>query len=130
MIKTKSVYHDKIEDSDGVRILVMRRWCRPLSKEKAKIDEWLKELGPSPELLADWNRKTIGWPEYKKRYLKEIEAQVKLIKNLTERAKKETITAENLPEQDHIFSYDELQKVKIPEEKINKIYNIRYTPVQ
>jgi len=92
MIKTKSVYKDKIESTDGVRILVMRRWCRPLSREKAKIDEWLKELGPSPELLTDWNKKVIGWPEYEKRYLKEMEAQTNLIRNLSERAKEETIT--------------------------------------
>lgn len=92
MIKTKSVYYDKAEESDGVRILVMRRWCRPLSKEKAKIDEWLKELGPSSELLDDWNINRIGWLEYEKRYLKEMETQVKLIKNLAERSKTETIT--------------------------------------
>lgn len=44
MIKTKSVYKDKIEASDGTRILVMRRWRRPLSKKEAKINEWLKQL--------------------------------------------------------------------------------------
>lgn len=39
MIKTKSVYCDKkIEKEDGTKILVMRYWCRPLNKEKAKID--------------------------------------------------------------------------------------------
>ena len=92
MIRTKSVYKDKIEDSDGIRILVMRRWCRPLSKRKTKIDEWLKQLGPSEELLDDWNKKRIKWPEYEKRYFKEMEAQEDFIRTLAERAKKETIT--------------------------------------
>ena len=92
MIKTKSVYYDKAEESDGVRILVMRRWCRPLSKKKAKIDEWLQELGPSKELLEQWNKNLISWDEYKIRYLKEMKAQTGLIENLAKRAKKETIT--------------------------------------
>jgi len=92
MIKTKSVYKDRIEDSDGIRILVMRGWCRPLSKEKAKIGEWLKELGPSEELLDGWNKKRIKWPEYEKRYFKEMESQKESIRILAERAKKETIT--------------------------------------
>lgn len=92
MIKTKSVYKDKIEDSDGLRILVMRRWCRPLSKKKAKIDEWLKQLGPSEELLGDWNKNRIGWTEYEKRYFKEMESQREVIKTLAEKAKKGTVT--------------------------------------
>ena len=92
MIKTKSVYYDKIEDNDGVRILVMRRWCRPLSKEKAKIDEWLKELGPSDALLDDWNKGLISWEEYEKRYIQEMSDQAKAIKLLAERARTETIT--------------------------------------
>lgn len=92
MIKTKSVYYDKSEDSDGVRILVMRRWCRPLSKQKAKIDEWLPELGPSKELLEKWNKNLINWDEYEIRYLKEMETQNRPIENLAQRVKKETIT--------------------------------------
>jgi uncharacterized protein YeaO (DUF488 family) len=70
----------------------MRRWCRPLSKQKAKIDEWLPELGPSKELLDKWNKNLISWRGYEKRYLKEIEARTGLIENLAQRTKKETIT--------------------------------------
>ncbi len=92
MIKTKSVYYDKVEEEDGVRILIMRHWCRPLSKEKAKIDEWLRELAPSRQLLEDWNNHRIHWPEYKRRYLEEMKGQKENIRKLTKRAKTETIT--------------------------------------
>jgi uncharacterized protein YeaO (DUF488 family) len=57
MIKTKSVYYDKIEPDDGRRILVMRRWPRGIGWEKNRIDLWIKEVGPSNELLDDWNNK-------------------------------------------------------------------------
>jgi uncharacterized protein YeaO (DUF488 family) len=92
MIKSKSVYYDKTEESDGIRILVMRRWCRPLSKKKAKINEWLPELGPSKRLLDEWNKNLINWDEYEIRYLKEMEVRTGLIDNLAQRAKTETIT--------------------------------------
>ncbi len=92
MLKTKSVYYDKVEEEDGIRILVMRHWCRPLSKEKAAIAEWKRELAPSKELLADWNNNRIDWATYEKRYLKEMEKQTESIKKLAERAKTETIT--------------------------------------
>jgi uncharacterized protein YeaO (DUF488 family) len=91
MLKTKSVY-DKPGEEDGIRILVMRLWCRPLSKEKAKIVEWKRELAPSKELLDDWNNNRIDWAMYEKRYLKEMENQSESIKKLAERAKKETVT--------------------------------------
>lgn len=92
MIKTKSVYYDKPEKDDGIRILVMRRWCRPLSKEKAKINEWMKELGPSEKLLSDWNNHLIDWAEYEKRYLEEMKKQKENIRKLAEIARKKTIT--------------------------------------
>jgi len=92
MLKTKSVYYDKVEEEDGIRILVMRHWCRPLSKEKAAIAEWKRELAPSKELLADWNNNRIDWATYEKRYLKEMEKQAESIKKLAERAKTGIIT--------------------------------------
>ena len=92
MIKTKSVYYDKPEKSDGTRILIMRLWPRPFSKEKAKIDEWHRELAPSRELLSDYNKHKIGWPEYEKTYLAEMKSQTASIRTLAERARRETMT--------------------------------------
>ena len=92
MIKTKSVYTDKPEAEDGIRILVMRYWCRPLTKEKAKIDEWRKELAPSKELLSDWNNGKITWQEYEQRYCQEIDTQKESIRQIALSAKTETLT--------------------------------------
>ena len=49
MIKLKRAYETASPD-DGLRILVERLWPRGVSKQKAKIDLWLKDLAPSTEL--------------------------------------------------------------------------------
>ena len=72
--------------------MVMRYWCRPLSKDKAKIDEWHKELAPSKELLSDWNNGKIDWQEYEQRYHKEMDAQKESIQQIATRSRTETIT--------------------------------------
>ena len=92
MVKTKSVYHDPIDQDDGVRVLVMRWWPRGISKEKNKIDMWIRELGPSKELLQDLMSKKIDIPEYEKRYFKEMESQADKIKELANLAGEGTIT--------------------------------------
>ncbi|MFA5034033.1 MAG: DUF488 family protein [bacterium] len=70
MLKTKSVYDTKTPE-DGIRILVMRKW--PRGVPKANVDRWIKELGPSTELLNDWTEHKINWGEYEKRYRCEME---------------------------------------------------------
>jgi len=92
LVKTKSVYHDPIDQDDGVRILVMRWWPRGVSKEKNKIDMWARELGPSNELLQDLRGKKVDIPEYEKRYFKEMESQTNKIRELTELARNGNIT--------------------------------------
>lgn len=52
----------------------------------------VEAVGPSEELLDDWNKKRIKWSEYEKRYFKEMKPQEELVKTLAEKAEKETIT--------------------------------------
>lgn len=92
MIKTKSVYYDKIEPDDGKRILVMRKWPRGIGREKNRIGLWMKELGPSNELLDDWNNKRIDFSEYERRYFKEMESRTDKIKELADLAREGNIT--------------------------------------
>jgi uncharacterized protein YeaO (DUF488 family) len=47
--KAKRIY-DNPEKTDGFRILIDRLWPRGLGKEKARVDEWLKDIAPSDEL--------------------------------------------------------------------------------
>jgi uncharacterized protein YeaO (DUF488 family) len=90
MIKTKSIYYDDKEPEDGTRILVMRRWPRGIPK--GQIDEWRKDLGPSSELLKQWNEGEIAFAEFRERYLTEMQDKIEEVQELARRARTETIT--------------------------------------
>jgi uncharacterized protein YeaO (DUF488 family) len=70
-IKLKRVYEEPGK-SDGTRILVDRLWPRGLTKEKAHLDLWLKEVAPSTELRKWFAHDPAKWPEFKTRYLAEL----------------------------------------------------------
>lgn len=71
MIKTKSVYDPVDLESDGFRVLVMRKWPRGIGYKKHTIHKWIKEVGPSRELLRRWNSSEITWEDYVKQYCAE-----------------------------------------------------------
>jgi uncharacterized protein YeaO (DUF488 family) len=83
-MKIKRVYdHPDIED--GMRILVDRLWPRGLTKEKANVDLWLKDIAPSTKLRKWFGHDPVKWEEFVKRYrdeLKENKVQVSLLKEL------------------------------------------------
>ena len=70
-VKLKRVY-ERAERSDGFRILVDRLWPRGLSKEKARVDLWLKDVAPSNELRKWFGHDPTKWDEFQKRYEKEL----------------------------------------------------------
>ncbi len=70
-IKRKRVY-DPPEKTDGTRILVDRLWPRGISKEKARVNEWLKEIAPSDELRQWFGHKPERWEEFQKCYRQEL----------------------------------------------------------
>ncbi len=65
--------YEPVEKQDGYRILVDRLWPRGLTKVKAGIDLWLKDIGPSTELRKWFGHDPEKWTEFKKRYRKELE---------------------------------------------------------
>ncbi|HET9850189.1 MAG TPA: DUF488 domain-containing protein [Candidatus Saccharimonadales bacterium] len=71
MIRLKRAY-EPVGSDDGYRVLVDRLWPRGLSKEKLRLDIWLKEVGPSNELRKWFNHDPAKWQEFKSRYKKEI----------------------------------------------------------
>ena len=71
MIKLKRVY-EPASPADGVRILVERLWPRGVTKQKANIDLWLKDLAPSTELRQWYGHDPARWPEFRKRYWAEL----------------------------------------------------------
>jgi uncharacterized protein YeaO (DUF488 family) len=70
-IMVKRVY-ERATPSDGTRILVDRLWPRGLSKEKASVRAWLRELAPSDTLRKWFHARPEAWPTFRKRYLKEL----------------------------------------------------------
>src|SRR4029079_11700692 len=85
MIRLKRVY-DEPAKRDGLRILVERLWPRGISKEKAAVDLWLKELAPSTELRKWFNHEPEKWDEFRKRYWSELQKKgdlLVLLKHLT-----------------------------------------------
>lgn len=71
-ILTKRIY-EKPDNKDGYRVLVDRLWPRGISKDEAKLDEWVKEIAPSNELRKSFDHQPEKMPEFKKKYLDEIE---------------------------------------------------------
>src|ERR687897_3960604 len=76
-IKIKRVYEQPDKD-DGRRILVDRLWPRGLTKEKAGVDLWLKEIAPSTELRKWFGHDPDRWEEFKERYRAELEEAGKM----------------------------------------------------
>jgi len=63
-LRAKRVYKPP-DDGDGVRVLVDRLWPRGLSRERARIDLWLKEIAPSDTLRRLFHSNPAGWEEFK-----------------------------------------------------------------
>lgn len=68
----KRVY-DPAEASDGYRMLVDRLWPRGVSKERAGLDEWNKDVSPSPELRTEWHHNPERFDEFAARYRQELD---------------------------------------------------------
>lgn len=69
-VEIKRAY-EKPSLADGQRVLVDRLWPRGISKEKARIDHWLRNLAPS-NTLRKWYHASANWEAFKKRYFKEL----------------------------------------------------------
>src|SRR5436305_1394269 len=67
----KRVY-EAASSTDGARVLVDRLWPRGLSKERAKVNQWLRDLAPSNELRRWYHARPDHWLTFRKKYLKEL----------------------------------------------------------
>jgi uncharacterized protein YeaO (DUF488 family) len=91
-IHVKRIYEAKSSD-DGYRVLVDRLWPRGIKKEEAHIDEWLKDVAPSPTLRKWFNHQTENWELFCKRYCSELQASAAFaeLKNLINKHKTVTL---------------------------------------
>jgi uncharacterized protein YeaO (DUF488 family) len=89
--RIKRVY-ELPDKHDGRRILVDRLWPRGLTKEKAKIDLWLKDIAPSTELRKWFDHDPGRWDEFKERYLDELKGNSEQIQLLKQELDKGIVT--------------------------------------
>lgn len=64
--------YEKPSPADGARVLVDRLWPRGVSKDKANIQAWLRELAPSHQLRNWYHARLDQWSLFRRRYLEEL----------------------------------------------------------
>ncbi|MGH8291496.1 MAG: DUF488 domain-containing protein [Steroidobacteraceae bacterium] len=90
-LRLKRVYEPAARE-DGVRVLIDRLWPRGLTKEKAAIDHWMKEIAPSSELRKWFGHDPDRWTEFRSRYTEELRQHMALLDQIRNLAKKGTVT--------------------------------------
>lgn len=90
-IQVKRVYEPAAK-ADGFRMLVDRLWPRGLSKEDAKIDLWLRDIGPSTALRKWFNHDPARWVEFQHRYHIELKKKSTLLATIKNMAKTRPVT--------------------------------------
>lgn len=93
MIQLKRVYLPA-EKEDGYRILVDRLWPRGVTKERAKIDFWAKNVSPSPELRTWYSHEPEKWDEFSRLYSAELDrkkAELNMLRKIINKNKVATL---------------------------------------
>jgi len=90
-VKLKRAYEPPTAD-DGTRILIDRLWPRGVTKERAAIDQWMKDISPSTELRKWFGHDPARWDEFRRRYAKEVHQHAELLDQLRSLAREGPIT--------------------------------------
>jgi uncharacterized protein YeaO (DUF488 family) len=91
MIHLKRVYEEPSPE-DGSRILVERLWPRGMTKERAAVDLWLKEVAPSQELRKWFAHDPAKWEQFERRYWKELQGEREPVETLRRKVKEGVLT--------------------------------------
>ena len=91
MIKLKRVYESP-SPKDGLRVLVERLWPRGLTKERAAVDLWLKDVAPSAELRKWFGHDPARWEQFQERYRQELRQKKDAVQLLRQKGKEGTVT--------------------------------------
>lgn len=73
-VQIARIYEQRGGRQSGFRVLVDRVWPRGISKERADIDEWCKDVAPSADLRHWFDHDPARFPEFRRRYFEELEA--------------------------------------------------------
>lgn len=90
-IRLKRIYEPP-RSEDGLRFLVERLWPRGVSRERAQLDGWYRELAPSPELRRWYDHEVDRWPEFRRRYRSELDGAGSELDGLLAAARGGTVT--------------------------------------
>src|SRR5712692_6829505 len=91
MLKVKRVY-ERPSPEDRFRVLVERLWPRGVSKERAHLDLWLKDVAPSAELRKWFNHDPARWNEFQDRYIAELKDNRDAVPLLKAKAREGVVT--------------------------------------
>ena len=90
-IKIKRIYDEPTKD-DGKRVLVDRLWPRGISKDRAKIDLWAKDIAPSHELRKWFNHDPDKWIEFEEKYFSQFDSKTESLIPIFELIKNYNVT--------------------------------------
>jgi uncharacterized protein YeaO (DUF488 family) len=90
-IQVKRAYDDP-DPSDGLRILVDRLWPRGVSKERAQLDFWAKDVSPSNELRKTFGHQAGQYEAFKARYFEELDSNPEPVRDLLARIEGKQVT--------------------------------------
>jgi len=90
-IRRKRAY-DPPAVSDGYRVLIDRLWPRGVPKTDAEIDEWARELAPTTELRRWFGHDPKKWPEFQRRYKRELRERGDLLRKIATLASRRRVT--------------------------------------
>ena len=91
MFQLKRAY-DPASPDDGCRVLVERLWPRGVSKERAALDAWLKDLAPSAGLRKWYGHAPERWEEFRHRYWDELRSNREAVRELREKEREGKVT--------------------------------------
>jgi uncharacterized protein YeaO (DUF488 family) len=90
-VRIKRVY-DPAEPGDGHRVLIDRLWPRSVSRERARLGEWARDLAPSDGLRRWFNHDPERFPEFRERYREELRGHIDHVDQLRSRASRGAVT--------------------------------------
>ncbi|MAS12518.1 MAG: hypothetical protein CMH69_04375 [Nitratireductor sp.] len=90
-IRVKRIY-DPVEDGDGKRILIDRLWPRGMSKERAALEAWMPDIGPSHALRKWYAHRPERWSAFCERYREELAGRNELLQDLMDAAEEGPLT--------------------------------------
>jgi uncharacterized protein YeaO (DUF488 family) len=90
-VRVKRIY-DEADPGDGYRVLVDHVWPRGVSRERARLDEWARDLAPSDELRRWFSHDPARFDEFRARYCRELLDRRDHVLELARRARSRPVT--------------------------------------